>query len=86
MDKSELSIYEVELLHKNLLEEFKKGDLTIDMSSVNKIDMSIIQLLISSKKSSIEASKSFEIVNVNEELSKIFLDAGCKSLLGGIDE
>jgi len=82
IDKSELSIYEVESLHKDLLAEFKNGDIIIDMSNTNKIDMSIIQLFISAKKSSIETSKKFELKNLNQEVSKIFQSAGCESLLG----
>jgi len=86
IDKNELNIYEVESLHKDLLDEFKKGDLFIDMSNVNKIDMSVIQLFISAKKSCFESSKTFQLTNINQEVSKIFKNAGCESLLGAENE
>ena len=56
------------------------------MSSVNKVDMSVIQLFISTKKSCLESSKKFQLTNVNEEVSKIFQSAGCASLLGAENE
>ena len=86
VEQDELTIYEVEGFHKELLAEFDKGDLTIDMSNLNKIDMSIIQLLLSAKKSSQESSKAFEIVGVNSELRKIFQESGTEALLGVGDE
>jgi len=82
IDNSELSIYEVENLHKDLLKELESGEMIIDLANVNKIDMSVIQLFISAKKSALESSISFAITNVNEELSNIFKSAGCLSLLG----
>jgi len=85
-DTSELTIYEVELLYKNLLIEFEKGDLLLDVSTVNKIDMSVIQLFLSAKKSCLESSKSFQIIGANNEVKKIFQESGCYSLLGAIDE
>ena len=86
IDKDELTIYEVESLHKDLLDEFKKDDVVIDMGSVNKVDISVIQLFISTKKSCLESSKGFKLTNVNDEVSKIFKSAGCNSLLGVDDE
>lgn len=82
IDTNELTIYEVESLHKDLLEEFDKGNLIIDMTSVNKVDMSVIQLFLSTKKSCLESSKVFQLTNVNQEVSKIFQNSGCESLLG----
>ena len=81
IDKDELTIYEVESLHKDLLDVFKNGDVIVDMGVVNKIDMSVIQLFISTKKSCLESSKNFQLTNVNEEVSKIFQSAGCLSLI-----
>lgn len=85
VDKDELTIYEIEDFHKELLAEFSKGDVTVDISSVNKIDMSVIQLLLSAKKSCKEASKTFQIIGVNSEVTKIFQESGCQTLLGAID-
>ena len=55
--KDELNIYEVESLSSELVEALKGDELIIDMSSVNRVDMSAIQLFISTKKSCDEASK-----------------------------
>ena len=85
-DTNELTIYEVESLHKDLLLEFEKGDLLLDISTVNKIDMSVIQLFLSAKKSCLESSKTFQIIGANSEVTKIFQESGCQSLLGVIDE
>jgi len=85
-ETDELTIYEVESFHKELLDAFEKGDLSVDISSLNKIDMSAIQLLISAKKSCKVAGKAFEVIGANSEVSKIFHDAGCQSLLGVMDE
>ena len=85
-DRDELTIYEVESLHKDLLKEFEKGNLLLDISGVNRVDMSVIQLFLSAKKSCMQSSKSFEIKGANGEVTKLFVDAGCASLLGPVDE
>ena len=85
-DTEELTIYEIESFHKELLDEFEKGNVSIDISTLNKIDMSAIQLLISAKKSCEESSKDFQIIGANSEVTKIFKDSGCQNLLGVADE
>jgi len=80
-DTDELNIYEVESLHKSLLEEFANGDLFLDMQNVNKIDMSVIQLFISAQKTAQESSKKFELQNVNEEVAQIIKNSACDFLL-----
>jgi len=82
----ELSIYQVETVYQDLLEEFEKGDILLDMSEVNKVDMSIIQLFISTKKSCLESSKKFKIAGTNSEIVKIIHESGCQYLLGDSDE
>jgi len=86
IEKDELTIYEIEAFHKELLNEFEKGDISIEISSLNKIDMSVIQLLLSAKKSCQEASKAFQIIGTNSEVQKIFQESGCQTLLGVADE
>lgn len=81
IEKDELSIYEVENLHKELLKEFEKGDVVLDMANVNKVDMSIIQLFLSIQKSSLKSSNSFELSNVKQEVKQILQNAGCAHLL-----
>ena len=82
IDKDELSIYDVEALHKDLLAECDQGDVTVDISSCNKIDMSVIQLFLSAKKSSQTYSKTFKVIGVNSEVAKIFKEAGYHTALG----
>jgi len=86
IQKDELTIYEVEALHKELIDESKNGDIVVDMSVVNTIDMSVIQLFLSANKSCLESSKTFKLINVNEELRKIFHNAKCEAVLGNEDE
>ena len=85
-DKDELTIYEIETFYKELLDEFNKGDVVVDISSLNKIDMSAIQLLLSVKKSCQESSKAFKIVGANSETRKLFQESGCQTLLGAENE
>jgi len=80
-EQNELTIYEVESLHKSLLESFTNDDLLLDMQNVNKIDMSIIQLFISAQKTAKEHSKKFALQNVNEELTQIIKNSACEFLL-----
>ena len=81
-DKDELTIYEVESLHQTLIKEFNEGDVILDMQKVNKVDMSIIQLFISTQKSCLDNSKLFQLQNLNAELSKIFASCECSFLKG----
>ncbi|WP_456323922.1 STAS domain-containing protein [Hydrogenimonas sp.] len=82
IEKDELTIYDVEALHKELITEFDKSAVLIDMINVNKIDMSVIQLFVSAQKSSHEASKSFELKNVSQEVSNTLNQTACEFLLG----
>jgi len=81
IEKSELTIYDVESLHKQLLEELKNDSLIIDMKNVNKLDATIVQLLISTQKSFQESSKSFKITNINDELLEVFKGYFCNTLI-----
>ena len=82
IEKDELTIYEVEALHKELLEEFKKDEVSIDMSGVNKVDMSVIQLFVSLQKSCNEVEKHFELTDVSEEVRDTFKNCASEFLLG----
>jgi len=81
IEKSELTIYDVESLHKQLLEELKNDSLIIDMKNVNKLDATIVQLLISTQKSFQESSKSFKIININDELLEVLKGYFCNTLI-----
>lgn len=79
---NELSIYEVESLFQSILNEFDNGSVILDMKNVKKVDMSIIQLFISAKKSCLEDSKEFKLSNVSQGVSKILKNCSCEFLLG----
>ena len=80
-EKEELNIYEVESFHQELLQEFANEKMIIDMKNVNKVDMSVIQLLVSAQKSCEESSKKFELQNVNDEVVQILKKSACDFLL-----
>jgi len=82
IEKDELTIYDVETLHQSLLKEFDRDEVIIDMKNVNKIDMSVIQLFVSTQKSCIEDSKKFELQNVNGEVLTILKNSASEFLLG----
>ena len=82
IEKDELTIYDVETLHQSLLKEFERDEVIIDMKNVNKIDMSAIQLFVSTQKSCIEDSKKFELQNVNGEVLTILKNSASEFLLG----
>ena len=81
IEKDELNIYEVESLHRSILDAFAKDDRTIDLKNVNRIDMSIIQLFISAQKTAQKDSKQFQLKNVNDEVAQIIHSAACDFLL-----
>ena len=85
IEKNEVDIYDVEALYTQLLDEFKKGDIVIDMSNVNKVDMSVIQLFISAKKSSKESLKKFILQHVKPEIKNILERSACEFLIGAQD-
>ena len=80
--QDELNIYEFQPLYEQLLKETKEESVVIDMENVNKVDMSIIQLFISTKKSCERDSKEFRLKNVNPEVTAIFESCACDFLLG----
>ena len=86
IDKDELNIYEVESIYQTLLKELNNDSIVIDMTKVNKIDMSVIQLFISAKITFQEHSKFFKLENVNKEVSDILKSCACDFLLGIDDE
>jgi len=85
VEQNELSIYEAETFHKELLSEFENDKISIDISNVNTIDMCIIQLLVSMSKSCQEKKKDFALLNVNDEVKNILKSCGCDFLLGAND-
>ncbi len=86
IEKDELTIYEVEDFHTQLLKEFENESVIIDMKNVTKIDMSNIQLLVSTQKSCYRDSKTFRLENITENVAKILNNCACSFLLGANDE
>jgi len=86
IEKTELSIYDAQEIHAQLLDEFNNESVMIDLDSVHKIDMSIIQLLVSAQKSAKKSSKTFKLQNINSEVEDIIKKSACGFLLGDGDE
>ncbi|MDQ7045829.1 MAG: STAS domain-containing protein [Sulfurimonas sp.] len=82
IEQEELTIYEVEALHKSIQALYENGNVMVDMSQVRKIDMSVIQLFISAQMTCVRNKKLFQLQNINEELSKILRLCACEFLLG----
>ena len=84
LEYDKLTIYEVEDLHKKLLEysQKMKSDLTLDLSSVQKIDMTAVQLLLSTQKTCKEQLIPFSLVNVSQNLKYTLKACGCDTILG----
>jgi len=78
-----LTIYEAEAFHAQLLELIKQaGDVTFDFTSVQKIDMTAIQLLISFKKSCVSQKKNLIFENVQTPVMDSFTLSGASTYLG----
>ena len=82
IEKDELTIYDVEALYQDFLKLFKSDAAVIDMSCIQKIDMSVIQLLVSLQKSCADQSKNFELLHVNQGVNDILKSCACDFLLG----
>jgi len=66
---SEFTIYEVEKIKPILLEALQNsGDIEIDMSEIEKIDMVGVQLILSFMKSAKKKNKKVKLRNLNEAI------------------
>ena len=79
-----LTIYEVEEVYELLIQwcTESKDILSIDLVNVKKIDMTAIQLLLSTQKTCKQKSIKLELINISNELLKTIEVAGCSELLG----
>ncbi len=83
IDAYNFTIYDVENIQADLMAEFANDDsLDIDMSSVEKIDMAALQLLVSTKRSCKEENKTFGLSNVSDEIATAIRMSGLESELG----
>jgi len=69
---NDLNIYNVENLYKDILEELNNSSvsLILDFENVEKVDLSSIQLLISTKKYCDIKNINFNIININSKKIK----------------
>ena len=82
LEYNKLTIYEVEELHKILLENYlKNSELALDMQEVQKIDMTAIQLLLSTQKSCKDKDIAFSLHNLSDEIIKTIEISGCVEIL-----
>jgi len=83
IEQEKLTIYEVEEFHKELVLLYDKAEdsLTLDFKSVEKVDMTAIQLLLSAQKSFEKKSLEMFLRNVSPEIVETFAVAGCETLL-----
>jgi len=80
-----LTIYEVEEFQEILLDELKKPlDIELDFINVEKLDMTVIQLLISLKKSCDLQSKLLKIKNINKTVLQSLIISGCSTMFDGV--
>ena len=85
IEYEKLTIYEVESFHKDLLQLCSKEEkaLILDFSGVQKIDMTAIQLLLSTQKTCEQKSSQLILENVSSDLLETIRIAGCQTLLKG---
>ncbi|ADR33635.1 Sulfate transporter/antisigma-factor antagonist STAS [Sulfuricurvum kujiense DSM 16994] len=85
LEFEKLTIYEVESLHKSLLEWCEKSDkeLILDLGSINTIDIAAIQLLIAAQKTCEKKSTEFILKNLSAEVQNSMRIAGCDTLFKG---
>ena len=71
VENEQLTIYEIEQFYKKILQEFRENEaVEIDLSKVKKVDLSLIQLLLSLKKS--EKKVSLKLSNEVKDILKEF--------------
>lgn len=68
----ELTIYEIDSFHKKVLKEIQnsKSSFTLNFSTVKKIDLNVIQLLLSIKKYCDENDISLKFTNIETKQVK----------------
>ena len=82
LSNNNFTIYETEEVKKEFLELINQENVILDFENISKIDMSAIQLLISLKKNCDELNKTFEIVNIKDEILNSFEITGTAYSLG----
>jgi len=72
---NELTVYEIEILHKKILKEVTKAktSFTLNFENVEKIDLSTLQLLLSLKKECEAQNIKLKLVNLEARQIKKML-------------
>lgn len=85
LEYEKLTIYEVESLHKSLLQLCDKveNELVLDLENVMAIDIAALQLLISAKKTCEKKSTEFTLKNLSSDVRRAMIIAGCETLFKG---
>jgi anti-anti-sigma regulatory factor len=82
LSNNNFTIYEVEEIQKDFLLLLNTNEIILDFENISKIDMSAIQLVISLKKSCDDLDKTFEIVNIKDEILNSLEITGIAYYLG----
>jgi len=78
-----ITIYDVEKLKEVFLKIFPiDSELSIDMSSISKVDMVGIQLLISLVRSVNESKQSIKFENITQNVLRQIKESRCGEALG----
>lgn len=81
--KGHVTLSEVALLHKTLKSQWLKGegDITVDLSAVDKADSSILALLLEWKSEAIKHNRKLVILSLPEALKVLSEMSGIDKLL-----
>ncbi len=87
LDINEFTIYEVEKLKEIFLKELENSDdFILDMTSIEKLDIVGIQLLISLVKSANYIDKKVELINITQNALLQIDICNCRRALGISDD
>jgi len=87
LDINEFTIYEVEKLKEIFLKELESSDdFILDMTSIEKLDIVGIQLLISLVKSANYIDKKVELINITQNALLQIDICNCRRALGISDD
>ena len=87
--EQDCTIYEVSEKHHQIVEQWSKSGssgIRLDLSAVGEMDVCFIQMLISCEQSAKKQERSFELLNVSDELKDKFTKLAALNLLEGITD
>jgi len=88
LEYERLTIYEVEALSKELNSYLDNAELTLDLDlkNVTKLDLSAIQLLLSTERTCSQNNIKFNLHGLNSTNKEALQLCGCAPFLGVADE